>query len=702
MKILNFKFFVAVVAVVATAGLGFVSCSDDPGADSYYTQTREYAADYLKNRSQYSDFVKILQRATGAEGKNLRLLDMLGTYGTYTVFAPTNEAVQIYLAQKGLEKTGVAYTSVDQLSKEDCDTIALNSIIEQAYFTTDYSDAMYPQANMMEQYMTITSQEDTESDPTRTKLALFVNDAPITHADDSVSNGVVHTVSRVVLTNTQFLSEYMAEDENIKLFCEALEVTHMADSLTKFMDPKYSVGTDSIDWTNPDLVLPTAVEFDNVAYMQHRYYKFTAFVPTDKVLEKYGITDLDGLIAKAHELYDPMYGEDKDITDPTDRRNALNRFVSYHLLDRMGSYYTLTCVDGPNSKLAANFVRNKWDIADWYETMMPYSLLKCSFPDGRKSGLYINRRGVRSNADERGVKIAGAKVTPPSEMGRTNTCLNGIYHYIDDIIAYDRQTQKEVLNERMRFDASTLSPDFMTSGARGHYAISNYENGKYADADTKKTVDNTRHCLGFKPGSAKNFIFTKDTHVHVRPRTLTYWSYQGDEVTVIGIFDLTVKLPPVPEGDYELRLFTCTGFPSRGVVLVYIDGQAQDIPFDMRPLGDVLFGWKSDDALGGEDEIAAFDKSIHNLGWMKGPKSYGSATTLAGGTRSEAFRAHPQTIRKVLGHFRSYGRPDEAHYVRFKQVLPTAKPDNSEFNFDFLEICPSSVYNNEYFAEDRW
>lgn len=27
-----------------------VSCSDDPGVENYYTSTKEYAADFLKNR----------------------------------------------------------------------------------------------------------------------------------------------------------------------------------------------------------------------------------------------------------------------------------------------------------------------------------------------------------------------------------------------------------------------------------------------------------------------------------------------------------------------------------------------------------------------------------------------------------------------------------------------------------------------------
>ena len=683
MKIVKFKFFVAALLCMSAIQMVFVSCSDDPGVDNYYTSTKEYASDYLQNREQYSKYVEVLQRATGSDGR-YRLVDLLSTWGAYTVFAPTNDAIDLFLASKGVG-------SVAELSKEDCDTIALNSIIETvAYFTTDVSNDTYNKTNMLDQFLTITT--DTING------FLFINsDSRLVHADDSVANGVVHTVNKVVLSNTNLLSEFIMTDENAGLFGQALMVTHMADSLEKYIDENYSVGADSIDWTNDALVMPTAAEYDNVAYMEHRYFKYTMFICPDSVLkEKYGITDLDGLRAKAKELYDPMYPEDAGVADETDRRNSLNRFISYHILDRAASYYQLTCVDGGNNTLANNWARDKWDISDWYETMMPYSIMKFSFPMGSQEGLYINRRGVQSRPD-RGVAIRGAKVTEPSHMGRKNTCGNGMYFYIDDIVAYDQQTQEVVLNERMRIDASTLSPDFMTSGARGHYTGTSYEGGKYGTLDTTSDHNNKQRCLGFKAGSAKNFEFNNNTHLHVRPRTLSFWSYQGDEVTILGIFDFTVKLPPVPKGEYELRLFTCVNFANRGIIQVYLDGVPQGIPFDMRPSGTQLFGWKSDASLGDEDAIAAFDKSIHNLGWMKGPKSYYSASSETGGAHGTCFRDADNTIRKVLGHFTSDGKTD--HYVRFQQKLEST---TNAMNFDFIELCPSTIYNNEYVAEDRW
>ncbi len=699
MKILKFKFLAVALFLISAMQLGFVSCNDDPGVENYYTATREYASDYLKRQEKYSEYVQILQRATGERG-DLRLVDLLGTYGTYTVFAPTNDAIDKYLRGRGL-------TSIDQLSKEDCDTIALNSIIEATYFTTDYSVGQYPKSNMLEHIMSVKSVQEWDETKKDSVLAMYINQtANIIHADDSVSNGVIHTMGAVVNTSNDLLGTVIEKDTTCSIYYKALKETGMLDSLQAYIDDSYGFANDrdridSCTWTNDALCIWTAAEYDNVAYPEKRYFNFTVFLCPDSILiEKYGIRNWMDLEKKAIELYQPVYPEDAGVTERTDRRNYLNRFISYHMLDRYGSYYSLSPFD--NDRNQYNFNRRKWDMADWYETMMPHSIAKFSFPSGSQSGLYINRRGVQSRADERGVFVRGAKVTDPNKVNVNLTAVNGICHYIDDIIAYDQTTQEVVLNERMRLDCSTLSPDFMTKlsdgeTARGHFCRTSHDNGRYGDGGQgASAASNKNTCIGFKAGYVRNFSYTNLTHMHVRMRVLGFWSYEGDEVTVKGQFDLTVKLPPVPKGTYEIRMFTCTGFTSRGIMQAYIDGIPQGIPFDMRPGGVELFGYKTDSDLGDEDAIAAFDKSIHNIGWMRGPKAYepGDRSSYSSGS---SFRDLPNTIRKVLGTFYTDGKSD--HYLRLQQKMESG---DNEMNFDFIELCPSSVYNNEYFAEDPW
>ncbi len=673
---------VVLMAVVAL----FASCSDDPGVDNYYTAKGSMANTYLTNDPDtYSEFVSIIQKS------QLVSFDLLGTYGSYTVFAPTNKAVDRYLAGKGL-------TSVDELSVADCDTIAATHIIENgSYFTTEFSNATLPNTNMLDRYLTITCDSDL-TDEGDIEIAYYINkSAKIILADDSVENGVVHTVDMIIDATTEMLPDLLAQDSTISLFYQAFLLTGLKDSMMNYVDESYSC-TD-YDSTEVGHTFFTATEYDNVLYMKKRYYGYTGFIETNDVFESKGIYTIDDLRAKAKEIYDDVYPDDADVKDETDRRNSLNRFISYHFLDRRAIYNKLT-VDN----LALNcFDRRHWDVADWYETMMPYSIMKVSYPSGSQAGRYVNRRGVQNRKDSRGVFVAGAKILSPTEAAVNQTAVNGVYHYITDIIDYGRNTQEVVLNERMRMDASTLSPDFMTSGARGHSVRgvggAPSRPGEYGmwSNDTNPKI-NINTCLGFKAGSAKYFTYSDvTTHLHVRPRYLNFWSYQGDEVTICGMYDITFKLPPVPEGDYEFRLATCIGFSNRGIVQAYIDGVPCGIPLDMRIGGeDASIGWRSDTDLGDDESIAAYDKAMHNRGWMKGPASYGGINQ--DGTGSPSYhRNQNNTLRRVFGTFHSDGKTE--HYVRIQQKLEST---NGTLAFDYIELCPRSVYNNEFYPEDKY
>ncbi len=514
----------------------------------------------------------------------------------------------------------------------------------------------------------------------------------------------VRSITSSTREHSNSLSEILQENGNISLFVAALNATGMVDSLKTFEDTSYSVGKDSIDWTNNRLCIHASVEYDNVAYMEHRYIKHTVFVEPNDVFARYGITSLDDLKLLAAQIYNPKYPEDASVTDLTDRRNSLNRFVSYHILPFQGTYYNLTCVDGPNSTLARNFNRREIDITDWYETMMPYSTMKFSFPSGSENGLYINRRGVQSRPDGRGFRYRGAKVLPASDVPLNTSAVNGLYHYIDDIISYGIQPdgtdiQAYVFSDRMRVDCTTLSPDFITSGARGHYTRSNIENGKYGrGGQGSVAANNVNTCLGFKAGSAANFQFTGNTHMHVRNRVLNFWSYGGDEVLIKGRFDVTVKLPPVPEGNYELRFGCQTDFSSRGIIAYFIDGEFVDM-VDMRPSGkDPKIGVTSDEDLGGDEEMTSyFDHVLHNRGWMKGPASYWANWSESGDSDGKTvFRDTYITLRRVIGRFHSDGKSD--HYLRLRQMMES---ENNELNFDYIEIVPECVYGNPDYNEDR-
>lgn len=493
------------------------------------------------------------------------------------------------------------------------------------------------------------------------------------------------------------LPHIMAQDPTISLFNQALEATKFGSLLENYIDESYSLSEDSIGQWFPQA---TAVERDIVGYMENRYFGYTGFIETDDVFANHGIKTLDDLRKYAKQVYDEMYPEDANITDETNRRNSLNRFVAYHFLPARIEYNMLTA----DNVLLKAFDRNHWDVADWYETMLPYSIMKVSYPAGANAGRYVNRRGLKDGPDWRGVFVEGSKILSPEESQKELKAINGVYHYIDNIIDYGRNTQEVVLDERMRIDATTLSPDFLTSGARGHGVVGQggvpSQPGQYGRSSDSANPDvNPNHCLGFKAGAVQNFNYKDEqTHLHVRNRYLNFWSYQGDEVLISGKFDVTFKIPPVPKGDYEVRIATCLGFDNRGIIAFYFDSKPCGLPRDMRKQGsDPSIGNKPDSELGDTEAIVAYDRAMHTRGWMKGPASYGSIGQ--DGTGSPFWmRDGMSEMRLVVTKFHSDGKTD--HYIRVQQQLDMG--NMGTFAFDYIELCPSTVYDNELYPEDKW
>lgn len=609
------------------------SCDDEPLAENYYTFTGEMVSDYLSNRSdQFSEFIAVLQRS-GIYG-------MMATYGTYTCLAPNNAAMDAYLRSKGL-------TSVDQLTKADCDTLAWNHIIDEAaYFTTDLTDGNIPSPNMNERYLTFSCDSDALNS---NNVVYYINKTSrLILRDDSVENGVVHTIDKVIVPSSDLLPDLLEKDPDVSLFYEALNLTGMRDSLLEYIDASYHCGDDSV---NQDMYVETGGSTYPMRYVGIRMKRYTAFVEKNETYAAKGINNLDDLKAYAKQIYDQMYPEDAGLYDEdwTNRKNPLNRFVSYHLLPYYGAYNDWT-VYGDVKTICAK--TDLIDCTDWYTTLMPGTIMKMSTPS---EGLFINRRGVGPQYTVRGVKVLA-----PSETGDIDQqATNGIYHYIDDILVYDKQTRDVVFNDRIRINAVTLSPEFMNCGARG----------------------NTIRATGFKEVEGWDF-HGKTPTMSLRKRDVWMVTY-ADCVDMVGQFDVTFKLPPVPENTYEVRFAYGWG-AMRGVVQVYFG----EDPKGLLPMGipidftlwpaDPLIGWVVD--TGDEETDRAIDKAMHNRGYMKDMDSWAQ-----GG--ANILRAQPMKVRKILTT--QTMNPNRDYYIRIKLVVDNPQ---AELPINYFELCPKSVY----------
>jgi hypothetical protein len=673
--------YLILCAIFALGCIGLAGCSDDPGAEHYYTFTGEMMSDYLKNRPQYSDFTYIVEQAG--------LMDILSAYGHYTCFLPSNDVVRTYLKKKGI-------ASVESLTKAECDTIACSHLVGNMYATIDMNDGTLNTANMNKRYIQITHTTDSAQNSVveLNRMSRIIYELQ----DDSVENGIIQPIDVLLENSNSSIADILNENHKIKMFYNALVATGLRDSLIKVKDESY------VGKNRPGYVYVSDFWHEIALAPEEKRYGYTVFVEPDSLMKiklaERGISmdngDVRALYDLACSLYDPVFGKDADYQAAhgydkiTERYNPLNMYIAYHILTRdVIGWNKLTplelhqgIVDG-----AIGIKTDKMNPNDWYETMLPRTMMKLEqltvrafVGNGILGQRYINRR-----VDER-YNINGAMVKPTVEPEFTQDAPNGRYFYVDDIVAFDFDTQNKVMNDRIRMDFSTIFPEVMTMNIR-------------LNGDPTKDDESARPDQTFKNG--KNYYFPdgyldnvtmkgNGTLVYRRPHW-NFWSYEGDEFNLFGDYDFEFRIPPVPyEGEYQLRLGFCA-LDTRGVAQIYFDGKPQGIPLDMRKrltdesiMGN-KFGTKKWSAMT-DEEKAEDQKILKNLGYYRG--AYGGYHS--NGSVINEFVDNPRTYRLVLCQV--HINPKTDHYLRIRCTSSSKLGNNNEFMMDYFEIVPKSVY----------
>ncbi len=683
---------------IGCVSMTLTSCSDDMPDEAFYTFTGEMMSDFLQNNEDYSEFAKIVTKA----GK----MDLLSAYGTYTCFAPTNEAVQSYLTTKGL-------SSIDQLSVEDCDTITRNLIIDVIYSTTDFEGLNFiDKTNMLGRNLSIEPIPVLGEDGDTVNTTYRINrsgDIIITLANDSVENGIVHPVNGLISTSNETLPTVMKRDDNISTFNLCLELCGLDKKMVLIedasWDPRYWREEKKLERTYQS---GAASQMDYCHVPEYRRYGFTAFAVTDQILSQiYGIDkgDWEALWEYAVGVYmpdenaaalksDPVYGTGEEALK--NENNPLYRLIAYHILDRKGIY----------EKLYTNctILHTEINPMEWYKTMAPNSTLKVEYVwatnkfrgNSEANTLYLNRI---YDPDRPQLEQRGAIVEPTVAEGQTQVAVNGVYYYIDRLIDFSEQTQQTVFNDRMRVDFYTLWPEPMNNDLR----TTTTWGGLSDVSDPSPTAIAPNYI--FPPGYLSNVEMNEDGNFFLQNCRNTFWSYEGDEFNLRSdnnSYDITFELPPLPTGQYQIRLgFTAMAY--RGIAQFYVDGQPQGIPLDMRKLDDASFatrigGFVNLDDLSG-DRKEQVKKDMHNLGWYHGPHSVRNITAGEGYLKddkrlttsgSASFANNNGIVRKVI-----YTGPLDnsvTHTMRIRSVMAIG---GAQLMLDYLEFVPKSVYGIE-------
>ena len=678
------------------------SCKEDIDESNLYTFTGETIEDYLLNRpDQFSNFNYILSR--------IGYDKILSAYGTYTCFAPTNEAVIAYvdslyddMSNEGLPHNGMTARGLEGLTDSLCNDIALFHLL--------YSEVMGVDMNNGMTISTLLGRDvNTSIDPETGRLVL--NDySVITLMDNELENGVLHEINHVLTRSNNLIAGELSKHEEFTIFNQALTATSLADSLSAIekkgiiMPTRYS-GTK----TSSKMYTPEVCKLG-----------FTIFAETDAVLKANGINSIDDLAAYAAKVYGDCakpesgwydYYRNKGIEvstgkDYSNPANVLNMFMRYHIVQYIVPYnkifYTYAQATGA-------------PVYEYFETMLPYTMMKISRIDGVPR---INRWVTNSTLTDRVAELASENIAKVMREGilvnRDNIqSLNGYIHPINDMLVYDYNVPHGTLNERMRFDDLSLLHEMMSNGLRCK-----------APAEVKALAGGVFDSFGgegnmrIPENYCKNIrVYNGDnSEIYYLPgQDCTWANYQGDELLCNGAYDFALRLPPVPDGTYEVRI----GYSAnslRGMMQCYIGRssaitsmRALDIPLDMRhqPYGlnvdnadykkiengvttympDEVTGWLPYTYT--TDMGVESDANMRSLGWMRGTLVY-----LFGNRIS---RAYPGNLRRII--VKQQFEQGE-YWIRFKTVLPNNT--STEFHLDYIELCPENVYNNQMYLEDMF
>ncbi len=661
------------------------SCSEKIDDSALYTFVGEMMIDHFTNdTATYSDYLVLLDQVHPSKKSPSTMRALLAARGNYTCFAPTNEAIRHHLDSL-LVIGEVSSTDIHQVPDSVAESIVFNSIIENgdnpAFATTDFVEGALTTTNMNDRYVNISYGNDSTG-----ATLIFVNtNSIIIEKDIEVENGYIHTIDKVLSPSTATLADLIETTENLTFFGDLLKLTGLESKLLAYKDYDYednekagAIGTNvngGSGW--------------NGTFPEHRYFGFTAFVETDSVFAEKGINNIEDLknYIKENAYYDENTSYGDDYYDPN---NAIYQFVAYHLLPERLIWNRLVIYSNekgfysgsPND--GTKFGVNVWE---YYETMDPNRRsIKIT---GIRNGKKINRLSRYNMLSYREISPAPIEgVNIQANNGQyDNNAMNGYYYPIDDILLWTEDVPTRVLNERMRYDVSSLLPEMMTNNHRHHRTQAWYYTPDYF---TSKNGGS-----GAIPIMSEETDFAYLSNYQNEGSQGTWTNFQMDEFNIRGIYDFVLRLPPVPyTGTYEIR-YGVNANNNRGMGQIYIGTNpnnlpAVGIPIDLRLTGSSsMINWASDSSLGTDEAIEDKDKAMRHNGYMKGPKYFYPANNVSG-------RDCEICLRKVI--FTGQLEAGKTYYVRFKSVLESS---STQFFFDYLEFVPKSVYNGDE-PEDKW
>ena len=464
---------------------------------------------------------------------------------------------------------------------------------------------------------------------------------------------------------------------------EAVAKSHLIGA--KYMTSDFSTGYLQEPYTATGQKVPSARKFGYTVFVEKDDVFKNIYDPQNMGKPVYTgdlVSDMRSLFNYAKSIYDKVYPEDASLYDGdyTHPKNPLNRFMAYHIMDRNAGYSDLVVTTNEWS------VEEGGNITEYYETMAGTLIRLEKVVPGER--IYLNRcvDSRRPSNYMEGIEV--------SSSGGSST-VNGNFQFIGGVLSYNENVTTMLRTERIRIDTGSLLPELTNNNIRfdpdetmaGWYCPDGYFDDVYYDNQT--ICYYSRWPQGQDAGHSD------------------LANFKTDNMKFNGEYDVTLRLPAVPAGPYEIRI----GYEANGlmsITQIYF-GYDRDnmtptgIPLDMNMVGsDPKVGMIQDAGLfddinmdpiyntGGQTTITENDKAMRNLGYMKGPYAMYrvNADRVSKGARITNNLRHIVTTQELN---------EKPFYLRFRKV---DERSNRILNIDFVEIVPRSVYNGAT-LEDR-
>ena len=692
-----------------------------------YTFTGQTIQDFLEENDSIFSLFNVIMNRSGYD----RMMD---AYGTYTCYAPVNSGVAYYIdslyndPQAKIEHNGLTENSVYGLTDEQCKEIAQYHLsnIENTYIEVLSSAGGKEVMTMLNTPFTSKLDDD--------GIVRLNGVAEVLSYDHEMTNGYVHVISRVIPSK---LAPYRIYP-SFKIFFEALTKCGMlntlaidckreADGAKKKYSLSNNAGRPGSSWASAQFYVPAECKIS-----------YTIFAEDSTAFAQAGIHNFDDLKRKCAEWYSgasawydylsangiqPSTGD--DYTNPW---NVVNMFVRYHIVKAGMSYSKLVY------ERDANRTHGNWNYAfggepyDYYETLLPHTLLKVWQPlyqnTGSATSIWINRwRRNNTLTDEIGTYGSDATHDiiqdgclirrQSATWPNTNITTNNVYiHAINKPLVYDENVPNGVLHERLRIDMGDILHELANNNIR--YALP-------AEIGAMNLHSNAGDMVRLPLDYFDNLV-SYNTKTKMSWYTTGAWrAWQSDQLSGWDESDFAFRLPPVPAGTYEIRIV----YPpmANGGLQQYYLGTSTD-PNSMIPMG-IPVDARYPNSANEEDRLAtgyllytefddfgvASDLVMRNHGYMRAPASFARGTkntiparinnpqdlvdNISASCRYEEGYG-TSMIRKILGTYQF--EPGKEYWIRLKNLLQGY--DRLGFSIDFIELVPIDIINSEGFTED--